>query len=171
MSRSNQRGHSLVPSLALVACAVLFVWVTSLTLPSVVASHFGASGEANGFMPRQFYVWLMLAIFAAVVLALVVLPNRIFRNPDARINLPNREYWLAAERRAETIEILSRQSVRFSAMLLVFLCYAHWLVVLANAVSPPRLSSPWFVGGLVVFMLATLAWVISLLGRFRNVPR
>lgn len=122
-------------------------------------------------MPREVYVWFMLAIVALVPLVLAVLPIQAFRNPNARINLPNREYWLAPERRAETIEILSRQSVRFSTMLLAFLCYVHWLVIQANQTVLPTLSSQWFVGGLVVFLVAMLVWVVSFIGRFRNVPR
>ena len=46
----------MVPFLALVACAALFVWLTGRALPNVVASHFGAAGLANGFMPRDEFV-------------------------------------------------------------------------------------------------------------------
>ena len=52
-------------------------------------------------------------------------------------------------------------------MLVVFLCYVHGLVVLANLIEPPRLSSLWLVGGLLAFLAATVAWVISFFGRFR----
>ena len=161
----------MVPFLALVACAALFVWLTGRALPNVVASHFGAAGLANGLMPRDAYVVVMLAIVALVPLLLAVVPILAFRNPRARINLPNRGYWLAPERRGETIEVLSRQALRFSTLLLGFLCYAHWLVLEANRVVPPRLSSGWFAGGLVVFLAATLVWAVSLIARFRNVPR
>lgn len=121
-------------------------------------------------MPSEFYMWFMLGIVVVVPLVMFILPNQIFSNPNARINLPNGEYWLAPERRPETIEFLSRQTARFASMLLVFLCYAHWLVVRANATVPPSLSSLWFVGGLVVFLLAVLVWLVSLVGHFLNVP-
>jgi len=170
MNRFDQRSRSLTPFLALTACAVLFLWMTCRGLPDVVASHFDVSGQANGFMSRGFYFALMLIIVAIAPLALAVLPISMFNKPGARINLPNGHYWLAPERRADTIDFLSRQSTRFAAMTLVFLCYTHWLVVRANAVVPPHLSSPWFLGGLVVFLLGTLVWVISLLGHFRHVP-
>lgn len=167
----KQQGWSIVPFLVLVACAALFVLGTSQSLPNVVASHFDSSGNANGFMPRSVYVWFMLVIVALVPLVLALVPLRAFRNPNTRINLPNREHWLAPERRTETIETLSQQAVRFSTMLLAFLCYAHWLVIQANKTAPPNLSSRWFIGGLVVFLVATLFWAVSFIGRFRNVPR
>ena len=171
MSRFANQCWSIAPFLGLVAFAALFVWFSSRGLPNVVASHFGASGQANGFMPREVYVWFMLAIVVLVPLVLAVLPMRMFSNSKARINLPNRDYWMAPERRAETIEILSRQAVRFSTMLMAFLCYVHWLVIQANQTVPPTLSSQWFVSGLVVFLVGTLFWVVTLIGRFRNVPR
>jgi hypothetical protein len=34
----------------LIAGTAAFVWLTALSLPDVVASHFGASVQANGFM-------------------------------------------------------------------------------------------------------------------------
>jgi serine/threonine-protein kinase len=163
----KQLGWSIVPFLLLVACAALFVLGTSQSLPRIVASHFGVSGRADGFMPRVFYVWFMLVIVALVPLILALIPLQVFRNPNARINLPNREYWLAPERSAATIEYLSRQALRFATMLLAFLCYAHWLVVRANKATPPHLTSNWFIGGLVVFLVATLAWIVSLIGHFR----
>lgn len=164
----KQLGWSIVPFLLLVACAALFVLATSQSLPGIVASHYGVSGRADGFMPRATYVWFMLVIVALVPLALALIPLRLFRNPSARINIPDREYWLAPQRRTATIEYLSRQAVRFATMLLVFLCYAHWLVVRANKLAPPKLPSDWFVGGLVVFLVATLVWVVALIGHFRN---
>lgn len=171
MNRSAKQGWSMAPFLAWVACAELFILVTSLALPDVVASHFGASGKANGFMPRVIYMWLMLAIVAFIPLVLVVVPLQAFRNPNARINLPNSEYWLAPERRAETIETLSRQSVRFSTLLLAFLCYAHWLVIQANKTAPPGLSSRWFFGGLAVFLVATLVWATSLIRGYSQITK
>lgn len=149
-------------------CAVAFVWTTGRPLPDLVASHFQASGVAAGFMPRAVYMRFMLAIVILLPGALVVLPRLSMCGVNPRLNLPNREYWMAPIRRADTIEFVRRQSLRFGSLLLLFLCYAHWLVVRANAASPPSLSSPWFVSGLVVFMVVSLGWVIALSTRFRN---
>jgi uncharacterized membrane protein len=151
-----------------VAGATAFVWLTSLGLPNLVASHFGASGEANGFMPRSFYVLFMLGFVIGVPVLLVLVTSFAMGHPKARINLPNREYWLAPERRAETVAVL-RAGVRwFGGLLVLFLCYAHWLVVRANQSAPARLAESWFIGGLVAFLVATLVGVWLLVGRFRR---
>jgi hypothetical protein len=157
--------------LILVVGAAIFVWGTGQFMPETVGSHFGPSGTADGFVPRAYYVGFMLAVVVALPLVLVLLPGRLLRNPKMPINLPNRDYWLAPERRAETIDYLVRHSTYFGSMLVVFLCYVHWLVVRANALTPPSLSSPWFIGGLVVFMVSAIVWVRRLFRKFLATPR
>jgi uncharacterized membrane protein len=156
---------------ALEALAVLFIWMTSSQLPARVASHFDASGAANGFLSQDAYRMFMLVIVVVVPIALYWLPRRLFQLPDARINIPNADYWLTPQRRNATIDYLSGRASFFAGFLLVFLCYVHWLVVRANALTPPVLSSQWFLVGLAIFLIATMIWVISMVGHFRNAPR
>lgn len=154
----------------LVACGVAFIWLTSSSLPGTVASHFQGDGYANGFIQRAAYIRFMLAFVLGLPLLLAAVSRFAFGNPDARINLPNRDYWLAPERKAETVSYLRRHLTRFNSVLVVFLCYVHWLVVRANQVQPPHLSSPGMVGGLAAFGVFTVVWTRSLLHRFRNAP-
>jgi len=151
-----------------VACAAAFVWLTSIRLPAVVASHFGGSGAANGFMSHGFYVCFMLAFVIGLPALLVSLTWLAITSPKARINLPNKDYWLAPERRAETIAFLRSGILWFGTMLVLFLCYTHWLIVLANQVQPPRLANSWFIGGLVVFFAVLLFWLKVFLGHFHR---
>jgi len=155
--------------LILSACAAIFICLTSLDLSDVVGSHFTATGTANGFMPRAAYVHLMLASGVGLPLLMVLFQNLLLSRVNLRLNLPNREYWLAPARRAQTIEFLRQHFARFGSMLVVFLCYVHWLVVRANASFPPRLSSFWFIAGLIAFLVATLVWSKRLFDRFRVV--
>jgi len=136
-------------------------------MPDLVASHFNGAGVATGFVPRIVYERILIGLLLLPPILLVVLPRLSLRNPNARINLPNREYWLAPERRAETVAIVAGGCTRFAMMLVIFLCYAHWLVVRANATSPPTLSSAWFESGLVVFLVLTLWWARRMVTRFR----
>ena len=156
--------------LILVACAAAFVWLTGRLLPAVVASHFGITGAADGFMPRDAYVRFYMILIVLFPLAVVFLPAFSLRGPRARINLPHREYWLAPARRAETVQYLHRQMIHFGSVLTVFLCYVHWLLVRANALKPPVLSSSWFIGGLVVLLASVAVRTIVLIRYFRNVP-
>ena len=165
-----QPNKSLPASFLIPLAATAYVVLTSRALPPVVASHFDGGGAANGFMSRQFYIWFMLAFVVGIPLLLVVLPNLALRHTRIPFNLPNRDFWLAPDRRQETVEFLCRHNARFGILLTVFLCYVHWLVIRANAVAPPTLSSAMFIVGLTVFALLSIAWLGALLGRFRKVP-
>jgi hypothetical protein len=152
----------------LVGCAAVFVWVTSAQLPLLVASHFDGAGAANGFMPRGGYRGLMLTLLVGLPSLLTALTWWSLGASSARINLPNKDYWLAPERRTATIAYLRTCLLWFGVLLLAFLCYVHWLVVLANGQQPPRLDNAWFIGGLVSFFAALLVWLKMFFGRFRR---
>ena len=61
----NPRFSTIALSALLLVLAA-FVWLSSSALPEVVASHFGANGAANGFMPRGMYVAILLALVLGV---------------------------------------------------------------------------------------------------------
>jgi uncharacterized membrane protein len=165
-----QRDSGSIPFFLYVIAAAVFVWASSQFLPEVVASHFSASGDANGFMPRASYTWFMVVIVALLPVLVVVLPNSVMSRPKARFNLPNRSHWLAPERRVETVAYLCAASRRFGYLLVTFVGYTHWLVVRANSVDPPALNSNWFIGGLVMFAVAVVAQLVAIFRRFGRVP-
>lgn len=102
---------------------------------------------------------------------IIVFPLGIaLRNPKAVINLPNRDYWLAPERRPATVEFIRVQLMRFGTAMLVFVCYVHWLVVQANERSPPRLAGSAFVSAVAVFIGFIVIWIALHYRRFRR-PR
>jgi uncharacterized membrane protein len=119
-------------------------------------------------MPHTFYVGFMLVFVIGLPALMVTVTWLAIGSPKARINLPNKDYWLAPERRAETIAFLRSSILWFGTGLVAFLCYAHWLVVLANESQPAHLANSWFLGGLVVFFAALLIWLKVLLGHFRQ---
>jgi uncharacterized membrane protein len=151
-----------------VVCAGAFVWLTSARLPMLVASHFGGSGTANGFLPRDAYVCFMLGLVVVLPAVMVFLTWLAIASPPTRINLPDKDYWLAPQRRDQTMDHLRSGIGCFSIMLVVFLCYVHWLVVLANAAQPARLDNFWFVGGLLIFFVFLIIWLKKFLGYFRQ---
>ena len=165
-----QRGASSVSFLLIVVLAAAFVWFTSRSLPNLVASHFGAHGIPNGFMRRDPYVIVIICLCIALPLLVTVPLNFALRNPDMMINVPHREYWLAPQRRADTVDFVRRQMTRFGLALLAFICYVHWLVVKANEQIPPRLSSVAFVSALVMFAGFVTVWMAIFFNRFRNPP-
>lgn len=145
----------------------MFIWLTSQSLPPLVASHFDSAGRVTAYMPRGRYIALLLGIAVVVPLFLVIGPRRAFSTPGLRINLPNRDYWLAPERREETFRFLAQQTSVFAWLMVLFLCYVQWLVVRANALTPPSLNPAALVSGLLVFLVCIFLSVVRLIVHFR----
>src|SRR5678816_2552229 len=121
-------------------------------------------------MRRATYTLLMLGLVILVPLLVAASTLLVRVLPPQLVNLPNKRYWLAPERRAASLEALGSLGLRFAVALAVFLCFVHWLVAQANSVQPPRLAETWFLVGLAVFGAATLGWIYGLFRRFRRVP-
>jgi hypothetical protein len=162
---SGGRGLALV----MAACAA-FVLVSSRWLPPVVASHFDAAGQVNGAMPRHVYMAIMTVLILVAPGVVGFAASRSLDAPDARINLPHGDYWLAPPQRERTLADLRAFFRRFAAALALFLCYAHALVLRANLQQPPQLDTGPLVLGLAVFLLSLGAWTAALLRRFRTLP-
>jgi uncharacterized membrane protein len=156
---------------AWLALAVIFILVTGTQLPPNMASHFSGSGEADGFMARGSYLAAM-CVFAAGLPALLVLwMRRIVRQSPHRVNLPNREYWMAPQRREATLRALTAYTMLFGFGLSLLIVFAHWEVVLANMRQPPRLAPTRFAVAIGFFLAATGVWLYRLYAHFRRRPR
>ncbi len=160
---------SSLPTLFVALTAAIgFILVSGQSLPPVVASHFAASGRANGFMPRSAYLGLILFIAVGVPLLLAFVHRLVRFVPPHLVNLPNRDYWLAPERVTETLAFLQNHGIYLSVLLTAFLCFIHWLVVDANRLQPPHFSASLFVTGLALFLLAVSIWIGVLIVHFRR---
>jgi uncharacterized membrane protein len=134
-------------------------------LPERLATHFDAGGHANG--------WSDHAGFIESVAALVLIMAAIFfgggligRIPDRLINLPNKSYWLAHERRDQALAYLRDWLRWFVVLTLAMLTLVIGMALRANLAAPPRLSgyATWLIAAYVVLALAMLLTVFR---RFR----
>ena len=135
-------------------------------LPQRMASHFDLSGLPNGWMTKPLFFELY-AVGVAIGIVVVFAPAlTIGRLPASLINLPNKEYWLAPEHRAETNAFLQRSFAWFGCALLALEVVALDLAMQANLVSPPHFSSESMLVCLGVFLICTVWWTIDLLRHF-----
>ncbi len=163
----NPRFGTIALMLLLIVLAA-FVWRSSFALPAVVASHFGSSGAADGYMSRGVYIALVLALIVGVPLLLALLPWSVAGKGGRKLNIPHREFWLAPERCDDTLAFIRVHGLWFAAAVAIFMAYVHWLVLRANELQPPRLSTSGMTAGLLVFFLLLAVWLAALYARFRR---
>lgn len=155
---------------ALVLLIAIFYFSSSVSsLPPMVASHFDGAGFPTAHFTRAFYTKFLFGIGVAFPIAMVGLLSVVYSKAND-MKLPNRDYWLAPERIAETRALLVAHGVWFGCLMVAMVCYMHWLVMSAHHSVPPHLSNPQVLGGLLVFMGIAVGWVIALLRAFR-LPR
>ncbi len=140
-------------------------------LPAVVASHFNGRGVANGWQtkPAFFTVFVGVSVLAAVVG--FGLPRIIMAVPVELINLPNKQYWLAPERLAETQEFFSTYFAWFgcAVFLIVILTFDYAVQSNLHPENQPDPARMWYMlAGFLVFMIG---WIIRMLMKFLRPPQ
>jgi uncharacterized membrane protein len=164
-----------LPCVVFCLCVLGFIgclFGTASQLPERLASHFGANGQADGWMSRSGYLTFIAAIGLALPLLIagVFYAMRFF--PDRAFNLPHREYWLAPERRLETCNFFFRCGFWYASMMVAFLTSLHVLTIQANRQGPEAaaLSLPLLACVAGCFLVGTLVWVILLILHFYRQP-
>jgi len=156
--------RSLFFAIALAASARFFYLYP--LLPDVMASHFGPSGAPNGWMPKSMF-FLVYAFTVALGVVVVFVPARaVAKAPVSSINLPNKEYWLAPERRAETVAFFERSFAWFGSILLLLVTMVLDFACTANFQTPPVLPVRTVIPCIVLFVLYTILWVIHIARHF-----
>lgn len=148
-----------------VAASAGQILLLSPLLPDPVASHFGWSGRADGFLSRAAFVvlhWVMIAFVSALFFGI---PALLRVMPAEAVNLPHKDYWLAPERREVTFAYLSDRVMAFGAATLALLAAVMLPVYQAN------ISGVLFVGNLpllyvALYLVYTGIWVYGLTRRF-----
>ena len=135
-------------------------------LPERMATHFDASGNADGWMPKDAFLVFGLVLVLLVVGQFLILPVLLKKMPVSLINLPNKDYWMAPERREETVSILRSYFEWFGCALLLMFIVINQMAITAN-LSGARLSgASWLaIGGFIVF---SVVWTIGLMRKFRK---
>ncbi|HEX4328413.1 MAG TPA: hypothetical protein VH105_16445 [Burkholderiales bacterium] len=161
----------LVFVILLLATAAYFFSGSGL-MPERVAVHFAADGSANGFMTRegyrQFLLEFGLGVPLGTALIVAVLPALI----PTRVNLPYKNYWMAPERRAQSLAFLSGHGFWLGCLLLLLMSGVHRLVVAANAgdAAAQHLDNGGFAWVMGLFGIGIALWAATLMLRFRKPP-
>jgi len=139
-------------------------------MPEKMATHFGAGGQPDGWMARTSFVGL--TILMQIGLAGMMLGfGRLTRIlPTSMINIPNREYWLADERREQTLRETESMMAWIAAGTAMFLLLIFWLTFDANTGEEIKLNAfvSWI--AVVVFVVALLGFCFARVAKYYRVP-
>jgi uncharacterized membrane protein len=140
-------------------------------LPQRMASHFGASGSPNGWMTKtHFFIIYAVALLPALFIEFW-LHRKISNTPGARMNLPNKDYWLAPERRSETFAYFETFFAWYGCAFLFVIAAVMGLAMRANFETPPQLPTTPTVSILVGFVLFNVVAIGAMYRRFSNTQK
>jgi len=142
---------------------------TAALLPDTVATHFAGDGQPNGWMTRDGYRVFMIVFVTVLPLFFVAVTGWLPRLLPGSVGIPNRQYWMAPQRREQALRFLTAHACWLGCLLVLFILGVHVLLLQANRSVPVRLSESGMFGLLGAFALALLAWIVILVRRFRRV--
>lgn len=151
---------------ALIGGAAIVLLATTGALPDRIPTHFVAGGVPNGWMTRGGYTTFMLAFTVGLPVLMVAAVGVLPRFAPRLVNLPNRDHWLAPERRGDSLAFLGRHACLLGCLMVLLAMGVHWLIVRASRTSPPRLEEGPLLWMLAVFLVALVAWIVAIVRRF-----
>jgi hypothetical protein len=120
-------------------------------------------------MQRGSFFWAMIiselattGLFVAIAFALPSIPNRWW-------NIPHKDYWLAPERRSNTVQYVRTQTL-WAAVIIGTAMVSLWQSTI-NANVRPELHWPanfWWT--LIIMGVVFAVWMFRFLGHFNSVP-
>lgn len=154
--------------LLVVFLAVLQVVLFYDDLPEVMASHFDGAGAANGWSSKPTFFAIYAVIMVVTVGTFVGMPLIMRRLPTRLINLPHREYWLAPERREQTLKVFEVNYLGLGVLHTGFALVILQMVIDANLHDGPPVLTAGIGWPLIAYGIVFTGWLIGFLRRFRR---
>lgn len=138
-------------------------------LPALIATHFDGAGNPNGWMtPKQLLLFWsgLIGFMVATFLGTPILTSRL---SDRWINLPRKDYWLAPERRQQTLDRVAVFGLAAGCVCMAFLVVTIRLLLRANLDGTQHLDGH-FIWYTLAFVALLVASSIAFTARFYRVP-
>lgn len=164
---------SRLPKLLFVVLALFAaVYFSSLyaKLPEVVASHFDAYGNPNGWASKQSFLVFFIGVSVIPAVLVFGVPAIIKGIPIDLINLPNKRYWLSPERSAQTLDFLASRFAWFGCAVYGLMLFVFHYAVQFNLhpQDRPDPNAMWMALGAFAGLAAI--WTVSFVIHFGRMP-
>lgn len=138
-------------------------------LPPRLASHFNASGAADGWMDKSTFVtsWIAAVVFLNLLVIGICWGFRFL--PDSMFNLPHRDYWLSPAQRPTTVGAMLEFGFGLAFAITLLFGELYDQTLKANQLQPPHMPPRYWLHlmpalGIMAFILLDLAT------RFGKIP-
>jgi uncharacterized membrane protein len=140
-------------------------------MPEVVASHFDKHGAPNSWQTKSSFFSVFVGVSVLALVIGFVIPRLIALTPAQLMNLPNKQYWLAPERRAETLQFFAGYFGWMACALYLLIILVFDFAVQSNLhpQNPPDATRFWYIlGG---FLLFTILTTVRMMRKFLRSPQ
>lgn len=135
-----------------------------------VASHFDATGVPNGQQTIAQFFGTYIAIVVVNAVLFFGVPVLLSRVPPEFVNLPNRDYWLAPARRAQTMARLNDRFNWLGVATVALIIVVMQSVLTANLSGDPRLTGYAVWIPLIAYLAFSIFWIVRLFASFARTP-
>lgn len=149
---------------ALLGIALTFI--LAQYLPDRVATHFSFSGTPNAWSSNLTNTVFFCAMYLFMNLLFLSIPWLLRKLPASLINMPNRDYWLAPERREQSVQRMGAYMAAFAVGMNLFMIAVESLTFTANRSLMP-LSPVGLIVISAVFLVLLIIWVVRFVQAFR----
>ena len=149
---------------------IVLMLMSLFLLPERVVIHFSSGGVPDAWASKWVNVLIFLVIEIPLFALFITATRFTLSVPEKWLSLPNKDYWLKQENRAELETRFGSLMHEFGFALFAFLFIVGLLTMDANLSDPVRLNETVFLAFFLVFMLYVPYWLFKVFRRLR-VPR
>lgn len=139
-------------------------------LPNKVASHFNGAGQPDGWMSKTNFVAMTLLLQFGLAAMMFGIGWLVRVLPPSMINIPNKEYWLAGERRDQTLNDSAAMMAWIAAGTAVFMMVIFYFSFDANVGEKNGLNSTATWIAVVIYLVWLTVYCVMSLKKYYSVP-
>ena len=153
----------------LLLCLFELARLWSIT-PDTMAAHFNIQGSPDRFVPKAEFFRFQVQTLLVVILVSLPFQFLFLVLPPGAINMPQREYWLAPERRAGTLGRLNSFGVILFGIILLDVQAVFEISAYANLKMPIVFNAALMMAIMAASLVLVLSMLVLLVLSFR-LPR
>ena len=160
----NAKKLLLITCLAGIGSSMVFY----LYSPEEVAIHFNARGIADSWASKDSNLILWIGIYLFMTGLYLSFPYILRKTPVRFISMPNKEYWLAPERKGDTISRVSNMLFWFGSALNIFFIILGYIGFKANMLEEVKLNNSTMYTLLGIYFAYIAVWTVQFFIQFKK---